>query len=236
MKKYQLLLVTFISICIGLMLYFEKADKPIRIVTHVYPPHQIINADGILDGYTVSIIKCIMQNIGYPYNMQYVKGGWPEMQHMMETDEGDIFFAGIHSEQRDHSAIWSHPIGIQKIIRIMSRNNKIDLIKNVGIYGGKKGSGITRQMEFFGVKVSKEYPDDGAVIKAVLSMDIDYAYIDINTFLYHVKNEGVPLESFTITYIMTENFGAYITKVFLSIRPKFMQTFNDAADQCYRPE
>lgn len=72
-----------------------------------YPPYEFINDQGVVDGYNVDLIKAIMNNLGYDYQIELLP--WNEALDLLKSKRIDLLMGVSFSLERLDQYIFSIP-------------------------------------------------------------------------------------------------------------------------------
>jgi polar amino acid transport system substrate-binding protein len=111
-KRTLLILLVFMNECIA-----EKDDKQtkikqgfpdIQVVSEIYPPYQVINEKGELQGWAADKVKSIFNRLSIDYNVRLYP--WARAYQLALTEPNVFIFSLLRTEEREHLFRWVAPL------------------------------------------------------------------------------------------------------------------------------
>lgn len=227
---------------------FREAE-PLRLVTQVYPPYQIINGDGSLGGSSVETMRCALNGLGQEYTLAIVSGSqWEQAQQDTKAGKFDGFFGALFTAPRSKWASWTTALDVSRAYYVRRKDHDSDHRDPDMRWGVKAGSGIQKTIEASPYRFTMIAPDNPQLVKALHDWDVDWIYIDVLILQWASSVNGYEDEPLAAT-VGSPNFefdtriyhlepasdqlyGAYFSHAFLNTHPSFLDRFNVTAGAC----
>lgn len=118
------------------------AEEKMVLLCDDRPPFHFLNADGKLDGHVARVVRCTLEKIGQPYEINIVP--WKRAQVETERGVADSFFAASRNSIRDNYAQLSGVIIDQHWSWLVLKTNSLDvtsaIFKKEAVVGSWLGS------------------------------------------------------------------------------------------------
>lgn len=243
------------AVVFGGFTYAVTPDRPLRAITQVYPPFQVLGEDGAVRGTAVQMFQCAMNLAGRSYTLEMVTGDkWEDAQERVKRGEADAFFGGLWTAPRAEYAAWSAPIEVSQAYYIRLREPEFDRRDPDMRWGVKQGSGVQQTVKGLPIHVTYLSQDNPDLVLALMRRNIDWLYMDLAIFKWAVSQNSrrdweleaitdmpdrpFDTELFHLEPAKEQVYGVWVSRKWMANHPDFLEGgpsgmgLNDAIGAC----
>lgn len=211
-------------------------DTFLILQTNLQPPYQQLH-DGILGGYSISVLDCAFERIGVGYGLALAPR--QRNREMLRTGRADGFFLARLSPVLDEYAVPSHPLALEKWVWISKRGNAPDrggaqslkphASAPVGtILGSNEAEWLTEE----NYQDILRAPSMASLIAQVAKGHVDYVLVDKQSFEIARNELGFGSELFEMRFERYAPLVVYFSKAYLLRYPDFLDDLNNELEFC----
>ncbi len=210
-------------------------EEPFMILqTNLQPPYQQLQ-DGILQGYSITVLNCAFDRIGVSYGIAIAPR--QRNREMVRNGQADGFFLARISPLMDEYADPSLPLALEKWVWVSGVDQKHSaansptpesLVSVAGILGSNEAEWLAEQDYQDIAKV----PSINSLISQVLIGRVEYALVDKQTFEAARDDMGYDASQFNLTFERYAPLVVYFGREYTQRNPNLIAGLNDALRNC----
>ena len=214
----------------------DLQDGFLILQTNLHPPYQELQ-NGILSGYSVSILNCVFDRLDVGYGLAIAPR--QRNREMVRTGRADGFFLARISEAMDEYAVATNPLALEKWVWVSSAKKSTDPrasrrpkpgdFSTLGaILGSNEAEWLTEQ----GYKDVMRVPSIASLVGQVAAGRVDYALVDKHSFEIARKELQLGLNKFTMQFERYVPLVVYFSKRYVAKFPDLLERLNKVLEFC----
>lgn len=209
-------------------------DAFLILQTNLQPPYQQLQ-DGILKGYSITVLNCAFDRIGVGYGIAIAPR--QRNREMVRNGQADGFFLARISPLMDEYADPTLPLALEKWVwvsaagqqgRFASGPTAKSLLSVGAILGSNEAEWLAEQ----GYQEIARVPSIASLISQVLAGRVEYALVDKQTFEAARAEMGYHQTQFNIRFERYAPLVVYFGREFTRRNPDLIATLNAALRKC----
>ncbi|MCC9624526.1 transporter substrate-binding domain-containing protein [Thalassospira sp. MA62] len=218
-----------------------QADAPsdsdfMILQTNLHPPYQELE-NGMLVGYSVSVLDCVFNRIGIGYGLAVAPR--QRNREMVRQGRADGFFLARVSDTMEEYASASYPLALEKWVWVSAfRGNedskkrqmtRPELSSTVGaILGSNEAEWLAEQ----GYSDIARVPSVSSLISQVVAGRVQYALLDKHSFEIAREQQRLRGDQFVLRFERYAPLVVYFAKAYLEKKPDLLDQVNGALEYC----
>ncbi len=208
-RNFQCMALLAVILC--LIVPCAAAGQSLTIVSDPYPPYGYVNKDGKIVGFTVDVIKLLLERTGIKGIFEMYP--WARAYEMAQKEKGILIYTLAHTKDRERLFQLVGPVvhGSDYFFKLKGRKDVI--VKNLANaqryrVGTVRDYFTHRYLTENGFEEGKNLEathDDDMNVKKLVSRRIDLMILDELVFNYRVKKLGYNRDDFEKTIVVISN-------------------------------
>jgi len=214
----------------------DEQDGFLILQTNLHPPYQELQ-NGILSGYSVSILNCVFDRLDIGYGLAIAPR--QRNREMVRTGKADGFFLARISDAMDEYAVASNPLALEKWVWVSrpiksddpraGRRPKPGDFSTIGaILGSNEAEWLLEQ----GYTDVMRVPSIASLVSQVAAGRVDYALVDKHSFEFARKELQLGPNKFTIQFERYVPLVVYFSKRYVAKFPDRLEELNKVLEFC----
>ena len=222
---------------LGLTQGAQGAIERVVLATQSWPPYQV-EQDGKLGGIAIERVQCAFRQMRQPYELRMMR--WDKAQLEVQSYQFDDkpvgFFSGSNNSSRSRYAEPSMALISAELAWFLAPGVNLqpatEQAKTKARYGAKFNTSKWLFLKKNGYNVVKKPRSADSLLRMLWQGEVDVALEYTAVFEQSMKQQGIPLDTFTRVPYRTQNLSVHFSKVFLKRYPTFLASFNQALASC----
>lgn len=213
-----------------------EQDGFLILQTNLHPPYQELQ-NGILSGYSVSILNCVFDRLDIGYGLAIAPR--QRNREMVRTGKADGFFLARISDAMDEYAVASNPLALEKWVWVspaiksddprVSRRPKPGDFSTVGaILGSNEAEWLLEQ----GYTDVMRVPSIASLVGQVAAGRVEYALVDKHSFEFARKELQLTADKFRMQFERYVPLVVYFSKHYVATFPRLLDDLNAVLEFC----
>jgi ABC-type amino acid transport substrate-binding protein len=213
-----------------------QQDDFLILQTNLHPPYQELQ-NGILSGYSVSVLNCVFDRLGIGYGLAIAPR--QRNREMVRTGRADGFFLARISEAMDEYAVATNPLALEKWVWVSrpiksddpraGRRPKPGDFSTIGaILGSNEAEWLLEQ----GYTDVMRVPSIASLVSQVAAGRVDYALVDKHSFEFARKELQLGSNKFTMQFERYVPLVVYFSKRYVAKFPDRLEELNKVLEFC----
>jgi ABC-type amino acid transport substrate-binding protein len=213
-----------------------QQDDFLILQTNLHPPYQELQ-NGILSGYSVSVLNCVFDRLGIGYGLAIAPR--QRNREMVRTGRADGFFLARISEAMDEYAVATNPLALEKWVWVSrpiksddpraGRRPKPGDFSTIGaILGSNEAEWLLEQ----GYTDVMRVPSIASLVSQVAAGRVDYALVDKHSFEFARKELQLGPNKFTMQFERYVPLVVYFSKRYVAKFPDRLEELNKVLEFC----
>lgn len=214
----------------------DEQDGFLILQTNLHPPYQELQ-NGILSGYSVSILNCVFDRLDIGYGLAIAPR--QRNREMVRTGKADGFFLARISDAMDEYAVASNPLALEKWVWVspaiksddprVSRRPKPGDFSTVGaILGSNEAEWLLEQ----GYTDVMRVPSIASLVGQVAAGRVEYALVDKHSFEFARKELQLTADKFRMQFERYVPLVVYFSKHYVATFPRLLDDLNAVLEFC----
>jgi len=214
----------------------DEQDGFLILQTNLHPPYQELQ-NGILSGYSVSILNCVFDRLDIGYGLAIAPR--QRNREMVRTGKADGFFLARISDAMDEYAVASNPLALEKWVWVspaiksddprVSRRPKPGDFSTVGaILGSNEAEWLLEQ----GYTDVMRVPSIASLVAQVAAGRVEYALVDKHSFEFARKELQLTADKFRMQFERYVPLVVYFSKHYVATVPRLLDDLNAVLEFC----
>ncbi|WP_336233170.1 transporter substrate-binding domain-containing protein [Thalassospira sp. CH_XMU1458] len=214
----------------------DEQDGFLILQTNLHPPYQELQ-NGILSGYSVSILNCVFDRLDIGYGLAIAPR--QRNREMVRTGKADGFFLARISDTMDEYAVASNPLALEKWVWVspaiksddprVSRRPKPGDFSTVGaILGSNEAEWLLEQ----GYTDVMRVPSIASLVGQVAAGRVEYALVDKHSFEFARKELQLTADKFRMQFERYVPLVVYFSKHYVATFPRLLDDLNAVLEFC----
>jgi len=214
----------------------DEQDGFLILQTNLHPPYQELQ-NGILSGYSVSILNCVFDRLDIGYGLAIAPR--QRNREMVRTGKADGFFLARISDAMDEYAVASNPLALEKWVWVspaiksddprVSRRPKPGDFSTVGaILGSNEAEWLLEQ----GYTDVMRVPSIASLVAQVAAGRVEYALVDKHSFEFARKELQLTADKFRMQFERYVPLVVYFSKHYVATFPRLLDDLNAVLEFC----
>ena len=214
----------------------DEQDGFLILQTNLHPPYQELQ-NGILSGYSVSILNCVFDRLDIGYGLAIAPR--QRNREMVRTGKADGFFLARISDAMDEYAVASNPLALEKWVWVspaiksddprVSRRPKPGDFSTVGaILGSNEAEWLLEQ----GYTDVMRVPSIASLVGQVAAGRVEYALVDKHSFEIARKELKLNADKFRVQFERYVPLVVYFSKHYVATFPRLLDDLNAVLEFC----
>lgn len=208
--------------------------KPLRLVTNIAPPYQML-VNGKLGGTSTEALDCIMKAINVPYEVDVAP--WPRAREQVRAGTMDGFFSAAPEVESTTDGSLSQPLALERWVWVTQKDSRVTrqgLLNGTtdAMVGAVMGSNQLKwlQQKQFSVNVSARSATQ--LLRMLVAGRLQAALIDEASLALAMVEAQIPPADLKIAFQKYAPLGVYFSAKFLAQKPDFLKSFNSRIGAC----
>ena len=214
----------------------DSQDSFLILQTNLHPPYQEL-PNGMLSGYSVSVLNCVFERIGVGYGLAIAPR--QRNREMVRNGKADGFFLARISDAMDEYAVATNPLALEKWVWVsssiksddprVSRRPKPGDFTTVGaILGSNEAEWLGEQ----GYNDVMRVPSIASLVGQVAAGRVEYALVDKHSFEIARNELGLGAEKFMVQFERYAPLVVYFSKSYVAAFPDMLDELNAVLEFC----
>lgn len=214
----------------------DAQDGFLILQTNLHPPYQELQ-NGMLSGYSVSVLNCVFERIDVGYGFAIAPR--QRNREMVRNGRADGFFLARISETMDEYAVATNPLALEKWMWVssaiksddprVSRRPKPGDFTTVGaILGSNEAEWLTEQ----GYTDVMRVPSIASLVGQVAAGRVEYALVDKNSFEIARNELGMGADKFMVQFERYAPLVVYFSNSYVAAFPDILDKLNAVLEFC----
>lgn len=214
----------------------DEQDGFLILQTNLHPPYQELQ-NGILSGYSISILNCVFDRLDIGYGLAIAPR--QRNREMVRTGKADGFFLARISDVMDEYAVASNPLALEKWVWVspaikaddprVSRRPKPGDFSTIGaILGSNEAEWLLEQ----GYTDVMRVPSIASLVGQVAAGRVEYALVDKHSFEIARKELKLNADKFGVQFERYVPLVVYFSKHYVATFPRLLDDLNAVLEFC----
>lgn len=228
--------VTLLTLSLGPALVAMAAEdaKPLRLVTNIAPPYQML-VNGKLGGSSTEALDCIMKAMNVPYEVEVAP--WPRAREQVRVGTMDGFFSVAPESEPDADGRLSQPLALERWLWVIPADSQIT---STGLLSGRPDARVGAVMgsnQLKWLQRNQFTADDSArsatqLLRMLAGGRLQAVLMDEAGLTLALTEAGIPPENVKTSFQKYAPLGVYFSAQLLQQKPGFLKDFNDRIGAC----
>ncbi|MFX4229762.1 MAG: hypothetical protein ACFHHU_18355 [Porticoccaceae bacterium] len=214
----------------------DNQDKFLILQTNLHPPYQELQ-NGLLGGYSISVLNCAFERIGVGYGLAVA----PRQRNrdMVRSGRADGFFLARISDFMDEYAVATHPLALEKWVWVSPSSNVVSSkarhLPKPGEFttiGAILGSNEAEWLSEQGYEDVMRVPSIASLVSQVAAGRVDFALVDKQSFEIARNDLGLGAEQFLVQFERYAPLVVYFSKRYVETYPDLLGKLNNVLEFC----
>ena len=216
--------------------HLDEQDGFLILQTNLHPPYQELQ-NGILSGYSVSILNCVFDRLDIGYGLAIAPR--QRNREMVRTGKADGFFLARISDAMDEYAVASNTLALEKWVWVspaiksddprFSRRPKPGDFSTVGaILGSNEAEWLLEQ----GYTDVMRVPSIASLVGQVAAGRVEYVLVDKHSFEIARKELQLTADKFRMQFERYVPLVVYFSKHYVATFPRLLDDLNAVLEFC----
>jgi ABC-type amino acid transport substrate-binding protein len=211
-------------------------DRFLILQTNLHPPYQELQ-NGLLSGYSISVLNCVFDRIGVGYGLAVAPR--QRNREMVRSGQADGFFLARISDVMDEYAVASNPLALEKWVWVSSSNqtgvareNRFPKPGDFSTVGAILGSNEAEWLAEQGFVDIMRVPSIGSLVSQLEVGRVDYVLVDKHSFELARDDLGHASDQFVLQFERYAPLVVYFSKRYMSESPDMLDRLNGVLEYC----
>lgn len=212
----------------------QALPNNVKLSTKIWPPYHYFDSQGELTGISVKHLNCSFASMGINLTIEVVP--WSRAQQHTQMGISDGFFSASWNASRDEYATRSVDIAPQNWVWYTLKDSGTDTssddFKKTAKVAGTRGSNIVHWLKKNNYNVSAETMALDNMVSMILTGRVD-AFMENQFVAEDALKDSKHFAKLEQTIARSMPVGVYFNHPFLTKYPTFLESFNQAVEQCH---
>lgn len=214
----------------------DSQDSFLILQTNLHPPYQELQ-NGMLSGYSISVLNCAFEHIGVGYGLAIAPR--QRNREMVRSGRADGFFLARISDFMDEYAVASNPLALEKWVWVSpldqagdTRDRRAPKPGEFKTIGAILGSNEAEWLAEEGYQDIMRVPSIASLVSQVAAGRVEYALVDKHSFEIARADQSLGADRFLVQFERYAPLVVYFSKRYIEIYPDMIANLNNVLEFC----